>query len=90
LVNSKNPFIKDRILSFNKMINNQGERKYFVNVQYCPMLVESLEKQSYDIKTGDPDKKSGFDHVVDATGYFIAYKYPLVNNRPQFARVVGI
>jgi len=54
------------------------------------MLVESLEKQSYDIKTGDPDKKGGFDHIVDAAGYFIAYKYPLVNNRPQFARVVGI
>ena len=90
LVNSRNPFVKDRVLSVNAMINNQGERRYFVNAQYCPSLAESLEKQSYDIKTGDPDKKGGFDHVVDATGYFIAYKYPLVNNRPQFARVVGI
>ena len=90
LVNSRNPFVKDRVLSVNAMINNQGQRRYFVNAQYCPSLAESLEKQSYDIKTGDPDKKSGFDHVVDATGYFIAYKYPLVNNRPQFARVVGI
>lgn len=89
LVNSRNPFVKDRVLSVNAMINNQGERRYFVNPQYCPSLAESLEKQSYD-KNGEPDKKSGFDHVVDATGYFIAYKYPLVNNRPQFARVVGI
>lgn len=90
LVNSKNPFIKDRILSFNKMINNQGERKYFVNVQYCPMLVESLEKQAYDVKTGDPDKKGGFDHIVDAAGYFISYRYPIVNNRPTFAAITGI
>lgn len=89
LVNSRNPFVKDRVLSVNAMINNQGERRYFVNAQYCPSLAESLEKQSYD-KNGEPDKKSGFDHVVDATGYFIAYKYPLVNNRPQFAQVVGI
>ena len=89
LVNSRNPFVKDRVLSVNAMINNQNERRYFVNAQYCPSLAESLEKQSYD-KNGEPDKKSGFDHVVDATGYFIAYKYPLVNNRPQFARVVGI
>jgi hypothetical protein len=89
LVNSRNPFVKDRVLSVNAMINNQGQRRYFVNAQYCPSLAESLEKQSYD-KNGEPDKKSGFDHVVDATGYFIAYKYPLVNNRPQFARVVGI
>ena len=89
LVNSRNPFVKDRVLSVNAMINNQGERRYFVNAQYCPSLAESLEKQSYD-KNGEPDKKSGFDHVVDATGYFIAYKYPLVNNRPTFAAITGI
>ena len=89
LVNSRNPFVKDRVLSVNAMINNQGERRYFVNAQYCPSLAESLEKQSYD-KNGEPDKKSGFDHVVDATGYFIAYRYPLVNNRPTFAAITGI
>ena len=89
LVNSRNPFIKDRVLSVNAMINNQGEKRYFVNAQYCPSLAESLEKQSYD-KNGEPDKKSGFDHVVDATGYFIAYKYPIVNNRPTFAQITGI
>jgi hypothetical protein len=89
LVNSRNPFVKDRVLSFNKMINNQGERKYFVNPQYCPMLVESLEKQSYD-KNGEPDKKAGFDHIVDAAGYFVSYRYPVVNNRPQFAAIIGI
>ncbi len=89
LVNSRNPFVKDRVLSVNAMINNQGERRYFVNAQYCPSLAESLEKQSYD-KNGEPDKKSGFDHVVDATGYFIAYRYPIVNNRPTFAAITGI
>jgi len=89
LVNSRNPFVKDRVLSFNKMINNQGERKYFVNPQYCPILVESLEKQAYD-KNGEPDKKGGFDHIVDAAGYFVSYRYPVVNNRPQFAAITGI
>jgi phage terminase large subunit len=89
LVNSRNPFIKDRVLSVNAMIHNLGVRKYFVNAQYCPTLVESLEKQCY-AKTGEPDKAGGFDHVVDATGYFIAYRYPLVNNRPTFAAITGI
>jgi hypothetical protein len=89
LVNSRNPFIKDRVLSVNAMIHNLGARRYFVNAQYCPMLVESLEKQCY-AKTGEPDKAGGFDHVVDATGYFIAYRYPLVNNRPTFAAITGI
>jgi len=89
LVNSRNPFIKDRVLSVNAMIHNLGVRKYFVNLQYCPSLAESLEKQSYD-KNGEPDKAAGFDHVVDATGYFIAYRYPIVNNRPTFAAITGI
>ena len=89
LVNSRNPFIKDRVLSVNAMIHNLGARRYFVNAQYCPSLVESLEKQCY-AKTGEPDKAGGFDHVVDATGYFIAYRYPLVNNRPTFAAITGI
>jgi len=89
LVNSRNPFIKDRVLSVNAMIHNLGIRKYFVNAQYCPMLVESLEKQCY-AKTGEPDKAAGFDHVVDAIGYFVAYRYPLVNNRPTFAQITGV
>jgi hypothetical protein len=53
------------------------------------MLVESLEKQSYD-KNGEPDKKAGFDHIVDAAGYFVSYRYPVVNNRPTFAAITGI
>jgi hypothetical protein len=89
LSNNRNPFVKDRVLSVNNMIHNQGNRRYFVNPIECPSLIESLEKQAYD-KNGEPDKKGGFDHVADATGYFIAYRYPVVQNRPQFAQIVGI
>ena len=89
LSNNRNPFVKDRVLSFNNMIHNQGERRYFVNPSECPSLVESLEKQAYD-KSGEPDKQGGFDHVVDAAGYFVSYRYPIVSNRPQFAQIVGI
>ena len=89
LSNNRNPFVKDRVLSYNNMIHNQGERRYFVNPVECPSLVESLEKQAYD-KNGEPDKQGGFDHVVDAAGYFISYRYPIVSNRPQFAQIVGI
>jgi hypothetical protein len=39
--------------------------------------VESLEKQAYD-KNGEPDKTSGFDHVIDAATYMLAYRYPIV------------
>lgn len=75
-VNPTNPAVKDRVLSVNRMIHNEGDRRYRVNPERCPQLVESLEKQAYD-KNGEPDKSSGLDHVIDAAGYFIAYRYPI-------------
>lgn len=86
LVNGRNPYVKDRVLSVNKLIR---ERDYLVNVDLCPSLVESLEKQAYD-KNGEPDKQGGFDHVIDAAGYFVAYRYPIVNYKAQTAQIVGI
>lgn len=71
--NPANPRIKDRVLAVNKLVN---DRRYRVNPEGCPELVESLEKQAYD-KHGEPDKAGGLDHVIDAAGYFIAYRYPI-------------
>lgn len=76
-VNSTNPAVKDRVLSVNAMLHKDGKRRYKVNPQMCPNLIECLEKQAYD-KNGEPDKSAGFDHALDAAGYFIAYRYPLV------------
>lgn len=75
-VNPANPRVKDRVLAVNKLIHSEGVRRYRVNPETCPELVESLEKQAYD-KHGEPDKAGGLDHVVDAAGYFIAYRYPI-------------
>lgn len=75
-VNASNPRVKDRVLSVNKMVHSDKVRRYRVNPETCPELVESLEKQAYD-KHGEPDKSSGLDHVIDAAGYFIAYRYPI-------------
>ncbi len=75
-VNNSNPRVKDRVLAVCAMVHKAGERRYRVNPQACPQLVESLEKQAYD-RNGEPDKAGGLDHVIDAAGYFIAYRYPL-------------
>ena len=75
-VNPTNPAVKDRVLSMNRMIHHEGERKYKVNTDACPHYVEALEKQAYD-RNGEPDKTSGLDHCIDAGGYFIAYRYPI-------------
>lgn len=74
--NPSNPRVKDRVLSVNKLLHSDGARRYRVNPETCPELVESLEKQAYD-KHGEPDKSGGLDHVIDAAGYFIAYRYPI-------------
>lgn len=75
-VNATNPRVKDRVLAVNAMVHKDGVRRYRVNPETCPELVESLEKQAYD-KHGEPDKAGGLDHIIDAAGYFIVYRYPI-------------
>lgn len=74
----KNPSVKDRVLSVNKRFQSG---KLYVNVLACPTVTQCLEQQSYDAN-GEPDKKSGHDHQNDATGYPIAYEFPI--SKPQF------
>jgi hypothetical protein len=69
-----NPAVRDRVLAMNKQIES---RHYLVNSDMCPAYTEALEKQAYD-QNGEPDKKTGFDHPVDAGGYFMAYRYPVI------------
>jgi hypothetical protein len=73
-VNRANPAVKDRVLAMNQII---ASRQYLINPDTCPEYVEGLEKQPYD-KNGDPDKTGGLDHAIDAGGYFITYKFPVV------------
>lgn len=87
-VNSTNPAVKDRVLSVNAMIHNKGVRRYRVNPDTCPHLVEGFEKQAYD-KNGEPDKTSGLDHIIDAAGYFITYRYPVIKRTVGTIKVIG-
>jgi phage terminase large subunit len=76
-VGFNNPRIRDRLLAVNGMICNiENDRNYFVNVDECPNLTECLEQQVYD-KHGEPDKTKDLDHLPDATGYFMANKFPV-------------
>lgn len=89
LAPNANPPVKDRVMAVNAMIGGDGKpRRLKVNVDRCPGLVEALEQQAYD-KNGEPDKASGLDHVLDAAGYFIHYRYPIARNTAQRARIVG-
>jgi hypothetical protein len=89
LANSKNPAVKDRIIAVNQMIYSQGKRRLLVNPDKCPNVIEGLERQAY-AKNGEPDKSSGFDHLNDAIGYFIAYKYAIGRGTVSFAQISGV
>jgi hypothetical protein len=81
-----NPFIRDRVISMNSAFVSG---KYLVNTELCPEYALCLEQQTYT-DNGDPDKKSGHDHLPDSGGYLIHRLFPVVNRKPQLARVVGI
>ena len=89
LAPAANPPVKNRILAMNQMIHSETVRRLKVNRDHCPMLVEALEKQAYG-KNGEPDKTSGLDHINDACGYFIHYKYPVAGRAMQRVKIGGI
>lgn len=76
LAHAANPPVKDRVMAVNQLIHSEGKRRLRVNIDNCPGFVEALEKQAYD-KNGEPDKTSGLDHLNDAAGYFLFYRYPV-------------
>lgn len=81
--NNTNPAVKDRINSVNKQFELG---KLWINSRECKTIASCLEKQSYD-DNGEPDKKSGFDHMNDALGYCISYEFPI--NKPVLVTGIG-
>jgi len=82
----KNPSVKDRVATVNRMFRNGlGERRYRINTSKCPVTTQDFEQQCYT-DNGEPDKASGNDHRPDAAGYFIAFEYPIVKpkSRPRY------
>lgn len=67
-VKNSNPAVKDRINTINKMFER---KKYFININKCPIFTEHLETLGY--KNGEPDKS--INHSTDGAGYFIWYNY---------------
>ena len=77
-VNNSNPAVRDRVNAVNALIlNGDGDRRWLINTDACPTLTEALEQQAYD-KNGEPDKTTGHDHAVDAAGYMLVNRWPIV------------
>lgn len=79
-----NPLIRDRVNCMNAMfLNGEQDRRYFVNPDTCPNYTEGLEQIVWD-DNGVPDKTSGFDHITEAGGYFIAKRFPIIRKTAGF------
>ena len=73
-VDSKNPRVRDRILSVNAALS---KGRVFVNAAKCKETARCLEQQAYD-KNGEPDKSAGTDHMNDGFGYMIIQELPVI------------
>jgi len=80
-----NPLIRNRVLATNKAFQDM---KIFVDAKNCPTIARCLEQQAYD-DNGDPDKKSGFDHINEAFSYFVAYEMPIIRPMSKL-QLVGL
>ena len=77
---SSHPLVRDRInVSNARFLSADGKRRAFVDPR-CTKSIEAYERLAYRDGSSEPDKGSGYDHLVDATGYLhfglYAYKPP--------------
>ena len=85
-----NPPIKDRVQTLQALLeNSKGWVRLAIHAS-CRRLIECLELQSYDEKSGDPDKQNGYDHLNDALGYLVYREFSIIHakaGRPTGIRI---
>ena len=72
--NKTNPRVRDRVNATNSAFSHG---KLYVNTRKCSTLSAAFEQLAYD-KNGEPDKKSGKDHITDAGTYPVAFEMPIL------------
>jgi hypothetical protein len=74
--NSHTP-VRDRINAVNsRLCDTTGIRRLYISNR-CKYTLEGLERHTYKGGTTQPDKDSGYDHMMDALGYMVDYLFPV-------------
>jgi len=74
--NSHTP-VRDRINAVNsRLCDATGQRRLYI-ANSCKYTLEGLERHTYKEGTTQPDKDSGYDHMMDALGYMVDYLFPV-------------
>ena len=69
--------VRDRINAVNsRLSDSKGNRRLFIHPK-CKYTIEGLERHTYKEGTTQPDKDSGYDHMMDALGYMVDYMFPV-------------
>ena len=69
--------VRDRINAVNsRLCGSDGIRRLFIQPK-CKYTIEGLERHVYKEGTSQPDKDSGYDHMMDALGYMIDFLFPV-------------
>jgi hypothetical protein len=75
--------VRDRINAVNaRLCDSTGVRHLLIHPR-CKYTIEGLERQTYKEGTSQPDKDSGYDHMMDALGYMVDYMFPIKRLREQ-------
>jgi len=78
LAKKAHPKIADRINNLNSMLEAaDGTRKIKIHPK-CKEVIVCLDGQTYKEGTNIADKDSDLDHMNDALGYFIDYKFSII------------
>ena len=69
--------VRDRLNAVNsRLCATNGARNLILNPK-CKYTIEGLERHTYKEGTTQPDKDSGYDHMMDALGYMVDYMFPV-------------
>lgn len=72
--------MRDRINAVNsRLCDSKGIRHLFIHPK-CKYTIEGLERHTYKEGSSQPDKDSGYDHMMDALGYMVDYMFPVKRN----------
>jgi hypothetical protein len=76
LYHKQHPPVQDRVNSMNRMFRDAtGDVRFFVDPS-CKNFIASLEQTLYKQGSGDIDKQMNIEHITDACGYPVQYRFP--------------
>ena len=69
--------VRDRINAVNSRLCGSDGQRRLLFLPRCKYTIEGLDRHTYKEGTTQPDKDSGYDHMMDALGYMVDYLFPV-------------